>query len=104
MNNYFNIFTVKFLVYIELYKLVVKCFYFRNVVLFLQCTCRFFVLLNVHVLQTFFLFRENYLFTCSCQKCMSQADDADMTSEDDEEAEGEGETEGDDMEDEMTDV
>ncbi|TRY98772.1 hypothetical protein DNTS_025508 [Danionella cerebrum] len=31
-------------------------------------------------------------------------DDADMTSEDDEEVEGEGETEGDDMEDEMTDV
>lgn len=49
-------------------------------------------------------FRENYLFICSCQKCMSQADDADMTSEDEEEVEGEGETEGDDMEDEMTDV
>lgn len=35
---------------------------------------------------------------------MSQMDDADMTSEDEEEVEGEGETEGDDLEDEMTDV
>uniref|UniRef100_A0A671RAI4 Protein-lysine N-trimethyltransferase SMYD5 n=1 Tax=Sinocyclocheilus anshuiensis TaxID=1608454 RepID=A0A671RAI4_9TELE len=43
------------------------------------------------------IFRENYLFVCSCQKCMSQMDDADMTSEDEEEAEGE-------TEDEMTDV
>lgn len=50
------------------------------------------------------IFRENYLFICSCQKCMSQMDDADMTSEDEEEVEGEGETEGDDVEDEMTDV
>lgn len=47
-------------------------------------------------------FRENYLFVCSCQKCMAQMDDADVTSED--EDEGEGETEGDEMEDEMTDV
>lgn len=31
-------------------------------------------------------------------------DDADLTSEDEEDAEGEGETEGDEMEDEMTDV
>jgi len=31
-------------------------------------------------------------------------DDADMTSEDEEEVEGECETEGDDLEDEMTDV
>ncbi|XP_016336704.1 SET and MYND domain-containing protein 5-like [Sinocyclocheilus anshuiensis] len=43
------------------------------------------------------ILRENYLFVCSCQKCMSQMDDADMTSEDEEEAEGE-------TEDEMTDV
>lgn len=47
-------------------------------------------------------FRENYLFVCSCQKCVAQMDDADVTSED--EDEGEGETEGDEMEDEMTDV
>uniref|UniRef100_A0A8C1DUW0 SMYD family member 5 n=1 Tax=Cyprinus carpio carpio TaxID=630221 RepID=A0A8C1DUW0_CYPCA len=45
------------------------------------------------------ILRENYLFVCSCQKCMSQMDDADLTSEDEEEVEGEGETE-----DEMTDV
>uniref|UniRef100_A0A8C1CP15 Protein-lysine N-trimethyltransferase SMYD5 n=1 Tax=Cyprinus carpio carpio TaxID=630221 RepID=A0A8C1CP15_CYPCA len=51
------------------------------------------------------ILRENYLFVCSCQKCMSQMDDADMTSEEEEEEEeAEGETEGDDMEDEMTDV
>uniref|UniRef100_A0A673KVK9 Protein-lysine N-trimethyltransferase SMYD5 n=1 Tax=Sinocyclocheilus rhinocerous TaxID=307959 RepID=A0A673KVK9_9TELE len=43
------------------------------------------------------ILRENYLFVCSCQKCMSQMDDADMTSEDEEGAEGE-------TEDEMTDV
>lgn len=48
--------------------------------------------------------RENYLFICSCQKCVSQVDDPDMTSEDEEEVEGEGETEGDELEDEMTDV
>lgn len=47
-------------------------------------------------------FRENYLFVCSCQKCVAQMDDTDVTSE--EEDEGEGETEGDEMEDEMTDV
>ncbi|KAI5626812.1 SET and MYND domain-containing protein 5 [Silurus asotus] len=48
------------------------------------------------------ILRENYLFVCSCQKCMAQIDDADVTSEDEDEAEGE--TEGDEMEDEMTDV
>ncbi|XP_076861994.1 protein-lysine N-trimethyltransferase SMYD5 [Brachyhypopomus gauderio] len=48
------------------------------------------------------ILRENYLFACSCQRCLSQADDPDVTSEDEEE--GEGDTEGDDMEDEMTDV
>uniref|UniRef100_A0AAY5F2R2 Protein-lysine N-trimethyltransferase SMYD5 n=1 Tax=Electrophorus electricus TaxID=8005 RepID=A0AAY5F2R2_ELEEL len=48
------------------------------------------------------ILRENYLFVCSCQKCTSQVDDPDVTSEDEEE--GEGDTEGDDMEDEMTDV
>lgn len=39
---------------------------------------------------------------CSCQKCVAQMDDPDVTSEDEDEAEGE--TEGDEMEDEMTDV
>ncbi|XP_062857055.1 histone-lysine N-trimethyltransferase SMYD5 [Trichomycterus rosablanca] len=48
------------------------------------------------------ILRENYLFVCSCQKCMAQMDDPDVTSEDEDEAEGE--TEGDEMEDEMTDV
>ncbi|GAA6093619.1 histone-lysine N-trimethyltransferase SMYD5 isoform X1 [Tachysurus ichikawai] len=48
------------------------------------------------------ILRENYLFVCSCQKCVAQMDDTDVTSE--EEDEGEGETEGDEMEDEMTDV
>lgn len=50
--------------------------------------------------------RENYLFVCSCPKCVSQMDEADVTSEEEEEEEGEaeGETEGDEMEDEMTDV
>ncbi|KAM6923402.1 protein-lysine N-trimethyltransferase SMYD5 [Xenentodon cancila] len=52
------------------------------------------------------ILRENYLFICACPKCVSQMDDLDVTSEEDEEeeAEAEGETEGDDMEDEMTDV
>ena len=30
-----------------------------------------------------FLFRENYLFNCQCPRCLSQADDPDVTSEDD---------------------
>lgn len=53
-----------------------------------------------------FLPRENYLFVCSCPKCVSQMDELDVTSEEEEEEEGEaeGETEGDEMEDEMTDV
>lgn len=53
-----------------------------------------------------FLPRENYLFVCSCPKCVSQMDEPDVTSEEDEEEEGEaeGETEGDEVEDEMTDV
>ncbi|KAF0039936.1 hypothetical protein F2P81_008171 [Scophthalmus maximus] len=52
------------------------------------------------------ILRENYLFVCSCPKCVSQMDELDATSEEEEEEEGEaeGETEGDDMEDEMTDV
>ncbi|XP_029819577.1 SET and MYND domain-containing protein 5 [Manacus vitellinus] len=45
---------------------------------------------------------ENYLFTCSCPKCLAQADDADVTSDEDEE--GEGETDDAELEDEMTDV
>ncbi|XP_074505396.1 protein-lysine N-trimethyltransferase SMYD5 [Sebastes fasciatus] len=49
--------------------------------------------------------RENYLFVCSCPKCVSQMDELDVTSEEEEEeGEAEGETEGDEMEDEMTDV
>ncbi|XP_023253913.1 SET and MYND domain-containing protein 5-like [Seriola lalandi dorsalis] len=52
------------------------------------------------------ILRENYLFVCSCPKCVSQMDELDLTSEEEEEEEGEaeGETEGDEMEDEMTDV
>ncbi|CAB1337464.1 unnamed protein product [Coregonus sp. 'balchen'] len=50
------------------------------------------------------ILRENYLFVCSCPKCLSQMDELDLTSEEEEEEEeGEGETEGDDME-EITDV
>uniref|UniRef100_A0A8C8RDN3 Protein-lysine N-trimethyltransferase SMYD5 n=1 Tax=Pelusios castaneus TaxID=367368 RepID=A0A8C8RDN3_9SAUR len=49
------------------------------------------------------ILRENYLFTCSCPKCLAQADDASVTSEE-EELEGEGETEAAELEDEMTDV
>ncbi|NWY72280.1 SMYD5 protein, partial [Erithacus rubecula] len=48
------------------------------------------------------ILRENYLFTCSCPKCLAQADEADVTS--DEEEEGEGETDDAELEDEMTDV
>ncbi|XP_006803318.1 SET and MYND domain-containing protein 5 [Neolamprologus brichardi] len=52
------------------------------------------------------ILRENYLFVCSCPKCVSQMEELDVTSEEEEEEEGvaEGETEGDEMEDEMTDV
>ncbi|XP_062380778.1 histone-lysine N-trimethyltransferase SMYD5 [Sardina pilchardus] len=45
------------------------------------------------------ILRENYLFVCSCAKCVSQLDEADVTSDEEEEGEAEGETE-----DEMTDV
>lgn len=52
-----------------------------------------------------FLPRENYLFVCSCPKCISQMHELDVTSEEEEEEEEEeGEAEGDEMEDEMTDV
>ncbi|XP_060103236.1 histone-lysine N-trimethyltransferase SMYD5 [Heteronotia binoei] len=47
--------------------------------------------------------RENYLFICSCPKCLAQADDPDVTSEEEEE-EGEGEPDDAELEDEMTDV
>ncbi|XP_076005390.1 protein-lysine N-trimethyltransferase SMYD5 [Genypterus blacodes] len=50
------------------------------------------------------ILRENYLFVCSCPKCVSQMDDLDLTSDEEEDGEAEGETEGDDIEDEMTDV
>ena len=42
------------------------------------------------------------MFACSCPKCLAQADDPDVTS--DEEEEGEGETDDAELEDEMTDV
>nr|XP_014345514.1 PREDICTED: SET and MYND domain-containing protein 5 [Latimeria chalumnae] len=47
---------------------------------------------------------ENYLFVCSCPKCLAQADDPDVTSEEEEEVEAEGETDDAELEDEMTDV
>ncbi|XP_018425639.1 PREDICTED: SET and MYND domain-containing protein 5 [Nanorana parkeri] len=48
--------------------------------------------------------RENYLFICACAKCLSQSEDADVTSEEeDEDAELE-ETDDAELEDEMTDV
>ncbi|XP_064200239.1 histone-lysine N-trimethyltransferase SMYD5 isoform X1 [Anguilla rostrata] len=51
------------------------------------------------------ILRENYLFLCTCPRCISQADEPDVTSEEEEDdGEGEGETEGDEAEDEMTDV
>ncbi|XP_023655717.1 protein-lysine N-trimethyltransferase SMYD5 [Paramormyrops kingsleyae] len=50
------------------------------------------------------ILRENYLFTCSCPKCVAQMDEPDVTSEEEEEDEAEGDVEGDDLEDEMTDV
>ncbi|OCT99112.1 hypothetical protein XELAEV_18004903mg [Xenopus laevis] len=55
------------------------------------------------------ILRENYLFMCSCPKCLAQADEPDITSEEEEEeeeddAELEGEPEDAELEDEMTDV
>uniref|UniRef100_A0A3Q1H3G3 Protein-lysine N-trimethyltransferase SMYD5 n=1 Tax=Anabas testudineus TaxID=64144 RepID=A0A3Q1H3G3_ANATE len=47
------------------------------------------------------ILRANYLFVCSCPKCISQVDELDVTSEEEEEEEGEAEGE---TEDEMTDV
>ncbi|XP_066428979.1 histone-lysine N-trimethyltransferase SMYD5 [Eleutherodactylus coqui] len=41
--------------------------------------------------------RENYLFVCTCPKCLSQSEDPDLTSDDEEEDDAE-------LEDEMTDV
>ena len=32
-----------------------------------------------------FNFRENYIFTCQCPKCLSQSDDPDCTSSEEEE-------------------
>jgi len=46
--------------------------------------------------------RENYLFICSCPKCVAQVDDPDLTSEDEEEIEADAESA--ELEDEMTDV
>ncbi|XP_053314054.1 histone-lysine N-trimethyltransferase SMYD5 [Spea bombifrons] len=52
------------------------------------------------------ILRENYLFVCSCPKCLSQADDPDATSDEEEEEDAELDGEADDaeLEDEMTDV
>ncbi|XP_069488409.1 histone-lysine N-trimethyltransferase SMYD5 [Ambystoma mexicanum] len=46
--------------------------------------------------------RENYLFICSCPKCLHQASDASVTSEEEEEIDGD--TDDAELEDEMTDV
>lgn len=49
--------------------------------------------------------RENYLFNCSCPKCLAEADDPNVTSEEEEEEdEEEGEPEDAELGDEMTDV
>ncbi|XP_020739021.2 protein-lysine N-trimethyltransferase SMYD5 [Odocoileus virginianus] len=52
------------------------------------------------------ILRENYLFVCSCPKCLAEADEPNMTSEEEEEEEEEEEGEPEDAElgDEMTDV
>lgn len=52
-------------------------------------------------------FRENYLFVCSCPKCVAEADEPNVTSEEEEEdddEEEEGEPEDAELGDEMTDV
>lgn len=49
--------------------------------------------------------RENYLFVCSCPKCLAEADEPNVTSEEEEdEEEEEGEPEDAELGDEMTDV
>ncbi|XP_048952090.1 protein-lysine N-trimethyltransferase SMYD5 isoform X2 [Canis lupus baileyi] len=52
------------------------------------------------------ILRENYLFVCSCPKCLAEADEPNVTSEEEEEEEEEEEGEPEDAElgDEMTDV
>uniref|UniRef100_G3VS87 Protein-lysine N-trimethyltransferase SMYD5 n=1 Tax=Sarcophilus harrisii TaxID=9305 RepID=G3VS87_SARHA len=51
------------------------------------------------------ILRENYLFVCSCPKCLAEAEDPSVTSdEEEEEEEEEGEPEDAELEDEMTDV
>uniref|UniRef100_A0A8D1XQK5 Protein-lysine N-trimethyltransferase SMYD5 n=1 Tax=Sus scrofa TaxID=9823 RepID=A0A8D1XQK5_PIG len=51
------------------------------------------------------ILRENYLFVCSCPKCLAEADEPNMTSEEEEdEEEEEGEPEAAELGDEMTDV
>lgn len=48
--------------------------------------------------------RENYLFVCSCPKCLAEADEPNVTSEEEDEEEEEGEAEDAELGDEMTDV
>ncbi|XP_067560814.1 histone-lysine N-trimethyltransferase SMYD5 isoform X3 [Pseudorca crassidens] len=51
------------------------------------------------------ILRENYLFVCSCPKCLAEADEPNMTSEEeDDEEDEEGEPEDAELGDEMTDV
>ncbi|XP_056674943.1 histone-lysine N-trimethyltransferase SMYD5, partial [Monodelphis domestica] len=55
------------------------------------------------------ILRENYLFVCSCPKCLAEAEDPSVTSEEeeedeDEDEEEEGAPEAAELEDEMTDV
>lgn len=50
------------------------------------------------------LCRENYLFVCSCPKCLAEADEPNVTSEEEDEEEEEGEAEDAELGDEMTDV
>ncbi|XP_045045300.1 protein-lysine N-trimethyltransferase SMYD5 isoform X2 [Desmodus rotundus] len=49
------------------------------------------------------ILRENYLFVCSCPKCLAEADEPNVTSEEEDEEE-EGEPEDAELGDEMTDV
>ena len=45
------------------------------------------------MMHLFFICRENYLFECWCTKCVSQADDPDMTSEEEMESDCESDCE-----------
>lgn len=47
------------------------------------------VIFLYYIKTIYYIFRDNYLFVCECERCLEQINDPDVTSDEDEELEEE---------------